>query len=121
MSKILIYSPDESIREAIKSVLSDNFELILCADAEQGIDILANHKNNDRLSPIKTFLLNPDSEEDAGELIKKAQETSPEIKIIIIGDYKSEEKLLKVLKKGANGYITTPLKTGELLTLCKSK
>ena len=104
MNKILICDADEGIRESLKLILGDYYELILTDSGEQSLECLKNAKD------IRLVLID---ERICGEIIGKIIENRPDVKIIIVADYKSERKLSDSV---ISGYITKPFKSEEILT-----
>jgi len=112
MSKILICSQRENLRESLKLSLCDNYDLIECDTEEMCLQVISN-------TDISVFLLDLVTQNDPNQFIKKIKTDHPSIKIIAVTD-SSKEKLAKdAIKAGASGFITKPIKSEELLAICK--
>lgn len=108
--KILIVDDEEGIRESLKLILSDFYELILCDDSEQCLDILKNDKNIGLvLLDIKMPKVNG---LEALEAIKKAH---PSLPVIMVTGYRSVESAGEATRLGASGYIIKPFKSDEII------
>jgi len=107
--KIMVYSPDDSIRATIISVLSDHYDMVLTDTVEQCLEVI---KNTD----IGTLLFDVDNQENPVEEIKAIHTDNPDIKIISLGRSEATQDAIEV---GANGYILKPIKSDELLSNCK--
>ena len=84
MDKILIYSPEEGFREAIKLILADDHELILTDSLEQANDVIKNAK-------IKLVLADKDNAETF-------QTQNPTVRVFPIKKPIKSDELLKACK-----------------------
>jgi len=110
MNKILIVDDEEGIRESLKLILSDNYELILTDSGEQALECLKHDKN------IGVVLLDIKMPRMNGlEVLPKIKKTYPDKKVILVTGYKSVETASEAAKSGADGYIVKPFKAEEIL------
>jgi len=108
--KILICDDEEGIRESLKLILGDHYDLTLVDSGEQCLEILKNDKN------IGLVLLDIKMPQVNGlEVLKCIKETHPDLKVIIITGYKSVETASEASALGAAGYIVKPFKSDEIL------
>jgi len=107
--KILISLEDEALRDKVKLILENHYELILTDSLEQCLDIV---KNTD----ISTFIV--DANQNALETIQKLSNHNPSIKIVAIANYNSEEAANKAVDAGATSFLLKPIKADKLLPLC---
>ena len=113
--KILICDDEEGIRESLKLILGDHYDLILTEDGNQCLEVLAN--SND----IGLVFMDIKMPQVNGlETLKAIQEKHPDIKVIIITGYKSVETATEAVKLGASGYIVKPFKSEEILAVAKN-
>ena len=112
--KILICDDEEGIRESLKLILCDDYELILTRDGTQCLDCLANSRD------IGLVLLDIKMPQVNGlEVLKEIKETF-KVNVIMITGYKSVETAAEAVRLGACGYIVKPFKSDEILEMVKS-
>ena len=108
--KILICDGEEDIRESLKLILGDHYDLILTDSGEQCLETL------DRETSIGLVLLDIKMPKVNGlDALKSIKERHPGTNVIIITGYKSGETAVEDTKPGAAGYIVKPLKSEEIL------
>lgn len=113
--KILICDDEEGIREALKLILSDHFNLIIAHDGGQCLDCLKNDKD------IKLVLMDIKMpKRDGLDILKEIKEKHPQQKVIVITGYRSVETATEAVKLGACGYIVKPFKAEEILATVRS-
>jgi DNA-binding NtrC family response regulator len=112
--KILIVDDEEGIRESLKLILSEHYELILTDNGEQALGILEHTKD------IGLILLDIKMRKEHGlDVLKTIKEKHPKIKVVMVTGYKSVETAAEAAKLGASGYIVKPFKTEEILETVK--
>ncbi len=112
--KILIVDDEEGVRESLKLVLSDDYDLIVVENGEQALDCVKNNKNIGLvLMDIKMPRMN------GLEVLKAMKALLPSLKVIIITGYRSVETATEAVRLGASGYIVKPFKSEEILTTVK--
>jgi len=108
--KILICDDEEGIRESLKLILGDHYDLILTDSGEQCLNCLANDKN------IGLILLDIKMPKVNGlEVLKSIKEQAPGLDVIIVTGYKSVETASAASSLGACGYIVKPFQSDEIL------
>jgi len=108
--KILICDDEEGIRESLKLILGDHYDLTLTDSGEQCIECLNNDKN------IGLVLLDIKMPKVNGlEVLKAIKEKTPELDVIIVTGYKSVETASEATALGASGYIVKPFQSDEIL------
>ncbi len=108
--KILICDDEENIRETIKLVLGDFYELFLVATGEQALYTLAHNKD------IKLALLDIKMPKVSGlDLLSEIKTKYPDIKIIMVTGYRSVETAAEASRLGASGYLVKPFKSHDIL------
>ena len=113
--KILIVDDEEGIRESLKLILSDHYELLLTDSGEQALECLKNDKN------IDTVLLDIKMPRVNGlEVLPKIKELHPDKRVIIVTGYKSVETASEAAKLGVDGYIVKPFKDQDILKAIRS-
>ncbi len=113
--KILICDDEEGIRESLKLILSDHYDLILAKDGAQCLDCLANSKDIGLvLMDIKMPRVN------GLDTLKELKSRHPDMNVIIVTGYRSVETAGEAVRLGASGYIVKPFKSDEILSTVRS-
>ncbi|MDD3375302.1 MAG: response regulator [Candidatus Omnitrophica bacterium] len=113
--KILIVDDEEGIRESLKLILEDYYNLILAEDGEQALEILENS------SDIALVLMDIKMPKMSGlETLESMKEKHAQLKVIIVTGYKSVETATEAVRLGASGYIVKPFKSDEVLATVRS-
>ncbi len=108
--KILICDDEEGIRESLKLILGDHYNLILTDSGEQCLQCLENDKS------IGLVLLDIKMPKVNGlEILKTIKEKHAGPGVIIVTGYKSVETASEASSLGALGYIVKPFKSDEIL------
>lgn len=114
--KILIVDDEEGVRESLKLILSDHYDLIVVENGEQAIDVVKNAKDIGLvLMDIKMPRIN------GLEVLKQMKSLSPSLKVIIVTGYRSVETATEAVRLGASGYLVKPFKSEEILTTVKKQ
>lgn len=107
--RILICDDEEGVRESLKLILEDDYELSF---ANTGIEALEKVKDE----PPDIVILDIKMPKMSGlETLKRIKKISPKTKIIIASGYKSVETAQEAIKLGASDYIVKPFESNELL------
>jgi len=107
--RILVIDDEESIRRALKSILSmRNFDVSLAASGEEGITLAI--ETNPEIVILDLSLPDIDGLEVCREL--RTWMTAP---ILILSVRGNEADKVSALDLGADDYLTKPFQTGELL------
>ncbi len=99
---ILIAHTDETTRDSIKKILTNEFPLVVVETPEAVLPVL-----NSKTSVALLFLDASTTEEGLDDLLEKIRTLAPKLTIIALVNEVN----------GANGYIFTPVKTDELRTI----
>jgi len=109
-NKVLICDDEEGIRESLKLILSDHYELILTDNGEGAIACLDNNKT------IGLVLLDVKMPKVNGlDILKAIKEKHPQMNVIMVTGYKLVETASEAAKLGAVGYIVKPFEAKEIL------
>ena len=113
-NKILIIDDEEGIRESLKLILEDHYELVLTENSTQALEILGNDPS------IALVLLDIKMPKVNGlDVLKMIKEKSSGIGVIMVTGYRSVETASEAIRLGANGYILKPFKSEEILETVK--
>jgi DNA-binding NtrC family response regulator len=114
IKKVLIVDDEEGIRESLKLILSDHYELILTDSGEGALELLK-HAND-----VGVVLLDIKMRKVHGlDVLKEIKTKHPKINVIMVTGYKSVETASEAARLGASGYIVKPFKSEEILTTVK--
>ena len=113
--KILICDDEEGIRESLKLILGDHYDLILTEDGAQCLDCLATAKD------VGLVLIDIKMPKIHGlDILKEIKKRHPKIKVVVVTGYRSVETAMEATRLGACGYIVKPFKSEEILSTVRS-
>ena len=110
--KILICDDEEGIRESLKLILGDHYDLITVDSGEQCLECL---KNDTSIGLVLLDIKMP--KVNGLDILKAIKEKNPDLNVIIVTGYKSVETASEATALGASGYIVKPFKSDEILTV----
>jgi len=109
-ARILVIDDDEGIRKVITTALND--ESYVTDTASNGKEAIEKSKTNVyNLAIIDIHL--PDME--GTQLLSELEETTPKMRKIIVTGFPEVQNAIAAVKKGANDYITKPVKIDVLI------
>jgi len=109
-SKILICDDEEGIRESLKLILSDHYDLIVTENGEQALGVLKNAKD------IGLMLIDIKMPKVHGlDILKQIKQTRPDVNVIVVTGYRSVETAAEATRLGASDYIVKPFKSKDIL------
>lgn len=117
MIKILLADDHTILREGLKSLLSTEPDIEIIGEVSNGYDAIAvagRIKPDIVLMDIGMPVMN------GIEATKKLKEQYPEIKVLILTQYDSQEYLFTVLSAGASGYVLKRTASSELVWAIKT-
>ncbi len=115
--RIVIAEDHTILREGLKAMLASNAELEVIGEAEDGreaVKVALQLKPDLMLMDLSMPKLN------GIEAIKEIKRQMPDIKILVLTVYKTEEYVLASLQAGANGYILKEANHAEFLMAIKN-
>jgi len=110
--KIVIVEDHTILREGLKALLSSVTELEVVGEAEDGREAM---KLASELEPDLMLMDLSMPRMNGIEAIKEIKKHHPEIKILVLTVYKTEEYVLASLQAGADGYILKEANYSEFL------
>jgi len=113
--KLLICDDDSAIRDSLKLILSDHYDLILTEDGEQCLECLKNTKDI-RLALIDVKM----PKMDGLNVLKEIKKKYPQLPVVVITGYKAVDLGLEAVKLGAAGYVVKPFKPEDILRAIKN-
>ncbi|MBI5149359.1 MAG: response regulator [Candidatus Omnitrophica bacterium] len=112
--KVLIVDDEESIRESLKLILENHYDLVLTDSGEQTMRALeADPSIGLVLLDIKMPRV------DGLDILKAVKAKHPRVNIIMVTGYRSVETASESARLGAVGYIVKPFKSDEILETVK--
>jgi two-component system response regulator PilR (NtrC family) len=114
-SKILVIEDEKNMREILKILLEgEGYEVSIAKDGTEGLAWL----NRDIFDLIITDIKMPGV--DGFQILKKAQEVSPETLVMMITAFGTTESAIEAMKFGAYDYIHKPFKIDEIRLVVKN-
>lgn len=107
--KILICDDEFGIRESLKLILEDAYDLDFASSGSEAVNKIKNSYFDGLILDIKM------PAKDGLETLEEVKAISPETKVIIATGYQSVETASKAVKLGAVDYITKPFESEEVL------
>ena len=108
--KILICDDEEGVRESLRLILGDYYDLIITEDGQQCLECLAHQKD------IKLVLLDFRMPQVSGlAVLKIIKKKYPKIKVIIVTGYRAVDIAADASQIGADGYVIKPFNSKEIL------
>jgi len=112
--KVLICDDEEGIRESLKLILSDYYELIVTENGEQALEVLKKAKD------VGLVLIDIKMPKVHGlDILKQIKKLNKALSVIVVTGYKSVETAMEASKLGASDYIVKPFKAKEILESVK--
>ncbi len=115
-ARILIVDDDESIREVLTSILTDEGYIVEAVDTGEKA-IKATHEKFYNLALIDIRL--PDME--GTKLLTRLKDTVPRMRKIIITGYPTLQNAIEAVNKGADAYIIKPIDMEETLKVIREQ
>ena len=115
-ARILIVDDDESIREVLTSILTDEGYIVDAVDTGEKA-IKATHEKFYNLALIDIRL--PDME--GTKLLTKLKDTIPKMRKIIITGYPTLQNTIEAVNFGADAYITKPINMEKVLKIIREQ
>ena len=108
--KILICDDEEGIRESLKLILGEKYDLVFTCSGKECLEQLDKEKD------IRLVLLDIKMPKQNGiEITKEIKRLYPHIKVIIVTGYGSMEIVQEATNAGAVDYIVKPFESKEIL------
>ncbi len=112
--KVLIVDDEEGIRESLKLILSDHYDIILTDSGEQALRVLEGDP------AIALVLMDIKMPKINGlDVLKAMKAKHPNLNVIMVTGYKAVETAGEAARLGAVGYIVKPFKSNEILDTVK--
>ena len=112
-NRLLIVDDEEAIRESLKLLFEDQYEIEVCSTGEEAIAL-------SRKEPFSIALIDMRMDGMLGiEVLEELKKISPYTEVIIITAYPAQETISKAGAFGAFSYLSKPFKTDHLKEVVK--
>jgi len=108
--KILVVDDEEGIRESLKLILGDHYDIILTDSGEQALRLV---EGDPAIALVLMDIKMP--KVDGLDVLKEMKAKRPSLKVIMVTGYKAVETASEAARLGASGYIIKPFKSDEIL------
>ena len=110
---ILICDDEEGIRESLKLILENEYDLLFASNGDEAINIIKKSHVDAVIMDIKMPKM------DGIETIKKLKEIKPKVEVLVTSGYKSVETAQEAINAGASNYIVKPFERAEVVKAVK--
>lgn len=108
--KVLIVDDEEGIRESLKLILGDYYDIILTDSGEQALRVL---EADPAIALVLMDIKMP--KVDGLDVLKGMKAKRPNLNVVMVTGYKAVETAGEAARLGACGYIVKPFKSDEIL------
>ncbi|NOZ09325.1 MAG: response regulator transcription factor [FCB group bacterium] len=113
MIKILIADDHRIVREGLKLILEEPSDISVVSEASDGFEVL----NLVRKNNYDVIILDISMPGKSGlDVLKEIRKDKPKLPILILSAYPEDQYAVRVIKAGANGYLTKESAPEELIT-----
>lgn len=112
--RILVCDDEEGVRESLKLILEDDYELSFATTGSEAIQEIKKNLADLVILDIKMPKMS------GIETLKELKKISPNTKFIIASGYKSVEVASEATKNGASDYIIKPFDSAHVLKTVKN-
>jgi len=109
--RVLICDDEEGVREALKLVLEERYDVVEAEHGEEAVQHLSQAPFDLLCLDIKMPRM------DGMETLKRVRELSPRMPVLILTAYQSVDIAKEATKLGATDYVSKPFDKTEVLTI----
>ena len=114
--KILICDDEEGIRESLKLILSDYYEVMIVDNGPACLEVLKNAQSN-----IGMVMMDIKMPKIHGlDVLTEIKTKYPQVPVIMVTGYRSVETAAEATRLGASSYIVKPFQSQEILEKVKN-
>ena len=114
VSKVLVVDDEEGIRESLKLILGDHYDIILTDSGEQALRLV---EGDPAIGLVLMDIKMP--KVDGLDVLKAMKAKRPNLNVVMVTGYKAVETASEAARLGASGYIIKPFKSDEILNTVK--
>ena len=107
--KILVCDDEEGVRESLKLILEDRYDVQTAEHGEQAIEYVAQAPYDMMLLDIKMPRM------DGIEALRRVRQLAPSMPILILTAYHSMDIAKEAIRLGAQDYLSKPFDKDQLL------
>ncbi len=112
MIKILVADDHAIVREGLKQIIADTFDMTVTDEASNGQEVLDKVTKNE----YDVLVLDISMPGWSGlDILKKVKTEKPELHVLILSMHSEEQYAVRVFKAGASGYLTKDKAPEELI------
>jgi DNA-binding NtrC family response regulator len=111
--RVLICDDERAVRETLKYMLADAYELYLTHDGEEALRCIQSAAIDLVILDIKMPKMN------GLEVLRRIRHLRPEIPVVMITGYESTDVATEAIHLGANDYITKPFDSQRIRSALK--
>lgn len=112
MTRILIADDHAVVRQGIRQILALGADLIVAGEATDGADVIERLRT-ERFDLLLTDMSMPGL--SGVNLVKRVKDLWPDLPVLVLSMHSETETAARVLKAGANGYVTKDCEPAVLL------
>lgn len=112
--KVLIVDDEEGIRESLKLILGDHYDLVATDSGEQALRLV---EGDPAIGLVLMDIKMP--KVNGLDVLKAMKAKRPDVNVIMVTGYKAVETAGEAARLGAVGYIIKPFKPDEILNTVK--
>ncbi len=109
-ARILICDDEEGVRESLKLILSDHYDVTAAEHGEQAVQHLAQAAYDVLILDLKMPRM------DGIETLGRVRQIAPQLPVLILTAYQSVDIAKEAIRLGANDYLSKPFERDEVLS-----
>jgi len=109
-SKILICDDELGVRESLKLILEEKYDLTEACDGAECLKVL---KDNPQIAAVLIDIKMPRI--NGLEVLKQIKSANPKVKVIVVTGYRSVETAQEAINRGASDYVIKPFAGKDIL------
>ncbi len=112
MIRVLVSDDNDIVREGVKQILSDTSDMLLAGEASNTSEAI--NEIGDNLYDVA--VINVSLPDNGLDVLKQIKKNRPDLSVLALSAYPEDQFAARVLRAGADGYLTKSCSKTELLT-----